>query len=54
MFTRDIFLVRELKTACDSFSYSTLYVRSCTFEPVKINHLEKYQFPPLSIKFILD
>ena len=54
MFTRDIFLVKKLKAARDSFSYSNLYVRSCTFEPVKINHFKKFQFSPLSIKFILD
>ena len=54
MFTRDIFLVKKLKAACDSFSYSTLYVRSCTFEPVKINYFEEFQFAPLSIKFTLD
>ena len=54
MFIRDIFLFKKLKAACHSFSYLTLYARSCTFEPVKINHFEKFQFAPLPIKFILD
>lgn len=33
---------------------STLYVRACTFGPVKINHFGKFSLSPLSIKFVLD